>query len=369
MASVRCILHPHFLSSHVQQLFTGFQMLHNSGLIELAQEIDRGHSHGNRAGRMLYGSHAHLKVGVECSDGRQLTLFFDNHDDQEIENANLDECDIYFKRSFSQSYIARCHEENRRKIRPLGLNYLVFPNQPDLFAVQRSLYMMRSWRRKFGGALSGIDTRNTVRFQPRLRDLQALPDYQLEPRVLFMVTAYDPYDKPDRLASKIEERIRNNEFRAECIRLLRKELGSRFYGGFVHNDYTVKNFGDLLIDTPSNATKRNYLRILKEFPICVATTGLHGSIGWKLAEYVAFSKAIVSERLSYEVPGCFAPQANYLEFLSPDECVNQSVRLLDDCKLRYKIMTNNAIYYQNYVRPDRLILNAVITALQECRPR
>jgi hypothetical protein len=102
---------------------------------------------------------------------------------------------------------------------------------------------------------------------------------------------------------------------------------------------------------------------LRSHPICVATTGLHGSIGWKLGEYVAFSKAIVSEKLVFGVPGDFAPEKHYIEFSSPEGCVEAAVRLVENRDLRARLMSNNAAYYRKYVRPDSLINNALTVAL------
>ena len=111
-------------------------------------------------------------------------------------------------------------------------------------------------------------------------------------------------------------------------------------------------------------SQESYLRLLRSHPICVASTGLHGSTGWKLAEYVAFSKAILSEQLVYEVPGGFAPGANYLEFSSPEECLNAAVRLIEDADLRQRIMRNNAGYYRQYLHPAALLKNALTKALE-----
>lgn len=97
----------------------------------------------------------------------------------------------------------------------------------------------------------------------------------------------------------------------------------------------------------------------------MATTGLHGSIGWKLAEYVAFSKAIVSEQLIYDVPGPFAAGRNYIEFTSPEECLNGALRLIEDMALRKQVMQSNADYYRDYLRPDALVRNALKTALEQ----
>jgi hypothetical protein len=146
--------------------------------------------------------------------------------------------------------------------------------------------------------------------------------------------------------------------------LLKDSLGPRFTGGFSASRFTQENYADLVVAADSTS-QQNYLRTLRAFPICVASTGLHGSTGWKLAEYVAFSKAILSERLLYDTPGTFEPPANYIEFTSAEECLNGAVRLIEDTALRQQIMQNNAAYYRAYVRPDALVRNALTTALEK----
>ena len=57
-----------------------------------------------------------------------------------------------------------------------------------------------------------------------------------------------------------------------------------------------------------------FLNIVKSSDICIATTGLHKSIGWKFGEYIAASRAIITEPLYYEIPGELKRGSNYLEF-------------------------------------------------------
>jgi hypothetical protein len=94
---------------------------------------------------------------------------------------------------------------------------------------------------------------------------------------------------------------------------------------------------------------------LHEYPICIATTGLYNSIGWKFGEYVAFSKAIVSEKLLYEVPGNFGPGKNYAEFETAEQCVDQAVALVNEKTTREQMMENNYRYYNEYLAPDKLV--------------
>lgn len=367
MSHLKCNLMCHSVSGHVQQLYTGFKMLADDGRIDITQQLRTSHTNGvggsNRPQYLRDALDAHLMVEVSDST-RRVVLYFDNHDSRELDDQALAECDFYFKRSYSSDYVSRTHADSAQKVHPLGLNYLVFPDGIDVAALWRSLALNSSMAKKLAGAIGAIDSGNIIRFCPRLRHLHASPKLAADPKVLFMVTAYDPHDRPDRPKEKVEERAHNNETRANCVRMLRKELGPKFYGGFMHNRFTTERYKDVLVDRPLNAQKENYLKMLGDFPICVATTGLHGSIGWKLAEYVAFSKAIVSEKLTYEVPGQFCQNRNYLEFSSPQECVDQSVRLMDDEGLRHELMANNSVYYDRNVRPDVLVLNALSTATQ-----
>ena len=359
MGTIACRLISHSPGIHIRQVYTGLSMLHRSGQIELAQDVVAAPTTRPEAPQHLRDAiAAHAKVVVNDT----VRVHYDLHDAQEIDARDLDDCDIYFKRSFSAVYVQGL-ERGADKVRPFGLNYYVLADFPDEFAARRALGL-KGWPRGRMFALrEALDADSWLTFYPRVRDLEHEPDPALPARVLFLATAYDPHDKPDRSAAKIEERIQNNEVRAQCIRLLRKELGPTFLGGFNHNHYAVSHYKDCLAVDPQVTEKKNYIATLKAFPICVATTGLHRSIGWKFAEYVACARAIVSEPLAYKVPGDLAPDRNYLEYCTPDECVSQTFKLAEDRDLMSEMMNANSLYYRTYLRPDVLMLNTLHAAL------
>jgi hypothetical protein len=192
--------------------------------------------------------------------------------------------------------------------------------------------------------------------------MESKPDLNAPPKVLFQVAAYDPFDDPNRSQDKIDERMCINEMRARCIRILKKELGDRFSGGFIASPYSLEHYAELSVpDGP--AAQEQYLETLRSVPICVATTGLHGSTGWKFAEYVAFAKAILSEPLLYDVPPPFAEGRNYVAFTTAQECLSGAVKLIEDASLRRELMRNNTVYYRSQLRPDALIRSALTKAL------
>jgi hypothetical protein len=351
----------HSSSPHLQQIYTGMLMLQQRGVIGLAQR--RRHDairYDSDAPHLRDANHAHLSALIDSST----RVHFDTHDAVEVANGELERSDFYFKRSFAPDHLDGLPESQRAKLRPLGLNYAVLPDTIDRYGLGRRLSLARSVRQAAAAFRYALDVTGSPGGQPRLRQIEAPPQPDAAPRVLFLAAAYDPYDQSDRAQEKIEERIAINEHRARCIGLLRKELGSHFLGGLSPTPFAVAHYPGLLVER-ERSIQLNYLRTLREFPICVATTGLHGSTGWKLAEYVAFSKAIVSERLRYAIPGDFAPGGNYLEFDSPEECVERCVKLMTDPALRCALMHNNASYYRAYLRPDSLVWNALAAALGE----
>jgi hypothetical protein len=105
------------------------------------------------------------------------------------------------------------------------------------------------------------------------------------------------------------------------------------------------------------------LNAVKEHSICIATTGLHDSIGWKMAEYVAASRAIVSEPLHFELPGNFEKDVNYLEFEHVDQLVSKLQTLLQSQKTVLQMMESNFRYYNNFLKPENMIFNTLLTVM------
>jgi len=360
MSKITCKLLAQSNHWHLQPTYTGFLLLYKRGLIHMTQEIVKEKLYDTSQTPHLRTARA-VKLRVIVND--TFKICYNTHDSWEIDEEYLDWSDFYFKSSFSRSRLEYLGER-AGKIFPLGIFYTVYPPVFDKFALARSLILPAfAWKYTLVNLASAVNLPNFYRIIPKLNIMEALPDYDSSPRILFMTRTYDPYDDSERRSDKVAEKVRLNETRAGCIKLLRETFGSRFYGGFRHSDFAIKHFPDLLLPGNSQSRKWNYITRLKSFPICVATSGLHGANGSKFGEYVATSKAILSERPNYSVPGDFKDGSNYLGFNSPEECVEQAIRLVSNRELRNTIMLNNARYYQSYLRPDSLIMNSLLVAL------
>lgn len=338
---------------HLQQIYAGYNLLHRRGYLELTQTIPNEILlNKDESDRLVNYKFFNTKVILN----EKTRLCYDTHDWNWIDEEILRGSDFYFKRSYDENYISSLAEGN--KVFPLGLNYPVSSSERDFFKLHRArFYRGKTKLKSIIKSLKIAEAIGKTGETEQINNLEAYPDFDSEPKIIFMAKAWDTNCIESKTQKESIEVI--NETRANCVRVLRQEFGGSFFGGLAYDDYSAKHFKDCLLPEIGLSNKRKYLEILKEFPLCVATTGLNNSNGWKLAEYVALSKAIITEPLFFQVPGDFAKERNYLEFSSPEDLVEVASRLFEDRNLRSAIMMNNYRYYQAYLRPDSLILNTL----------
>lgn len=295
------------------------------------------------------------------------TIGFDTSDTARICKAEYEECDSYFKRSLAPSAAA-----NFKKLHALGLNYLVYDDSVDLSHAARTLRCPASLAdrlRSLGVALAVDQLLPFTRFhQERVTAMSArprVPQASDRVKVLFSVRLWDPSEVSSDSAKEDREKV--NAGRIQLVRRLKDEFGDRYVGGISEDSYSATIAPDLLVPRGFHR-KRSYLESLRSSDIVVATTGLHGSIGWKFGEYVAFSKPIVTERLNYLVPGRFADGVNYLSYDSIDECVEKVRRLADDVASRFLMSQANERYYFHHLIPEQMLMRAILRANEGCPP-
>ena len=325
---------------HAEQIIAGYCELARSGRIDLA--FVRASRSEPRARIQIQATVEGRRVAYDTWDDGLDGLF-----DPGVAAEGLGDFDFYFKRSFDPRRHAAATGTCR--IEPLGLMYLVAPDSARLRDRIRLLDARRVAKRIVGQ-------------ERRMRRFEIPPAPDRDPVVLFMTRAWNPDNASD-------HRVRDdwsalNESRAAYVRALREEFGSRFHGGLHVDEYSRREYGDCLLPSRSSGSQGAFLERMHRSSICVASTGLMSSIGWKMAEYVAASRAIVAERLRYEVPGDFARDRNYLEYGSTEELLTAVQRLLVDDTLRYGLMRANWAYYHAWVRPDALVLNTILTVLE-----
>jgi hypothetical protein len=343
---------------------SGFNILHRNNLITLKQYFPGEYFSfkGNiRLVDEMFCNEMHLDVIINDS----LVLHYDLSDSKHINIDALERCDFYFKRSFCSKYIEKEFSTCSAAILPLGLYFLALDNSFDYASLQRDI-IFNNWTSKFKVLLKHLDKTNYLSYMPYLKFFEQLPKISSEPKVLFFAKVWNPnFDGEYELTEQDKlDRIKINEMRVKCIRQLATEFGNCFTGGIERSEYSLQFCDDLVIKDNDITKRSNYIKFMQEHDICVATAGLHNSIGGKFSEYMASSKAIVSESLIYALPGNISSGSHYLEFSSVDDCVSSVDKLLNDSSLRHEMMVNNFEYYHNFGRPDVLVKNSLVAALR-----
>lgn len=343
--------------NHLQQIFLGFQLLKEQGVINLKQTIDFNAANFKETKKVSFGAQG---VGVKLILNDKIRIYYDMVDAHSVNEDNLNWCDFYFKRSYNKSI----HNKVSDKILSLELNYLVKPNNLSWQNLVRA-YHLSSGRESIKACVRELDIRNKVSYSPRINELQAKPNINLPFKILFMCRLWEPNQDDHWQLTKAQQadRIEINNVRVDCIRKLKKEFGHEFSGGLAPTTYAQNNFKDVVVSNASITNKRNYIAQLKEYSVCISTTGLANSIGWKFGEYVALSKAIVSEQLHSQTAGNIQKEVNYLAFETADECVEQVYKLRSNKELMANMMQANHDYYINHLAPDKLVMSSLQRAI------
>ena len=345
--------HPYVVS----YVYAGLFDLSNSKKISL----DFSYPWSSRANRPnLEDGDGTLWVEVLDRDrNRTARVCFDLHDKSDCYiKDRLQKCDVYFKRNYFESDVQRQDERLRTKIMPLGLTYACRSSY-DRYAVNRALgYWLARSKRTIGfQRLAKLSYQILYllklyyagpvasHFEGRIGDVK-------DPLILFQTRLWRPNETSDQGI---------NEVRVGIVRALREAFGRRFLGGVVPSDFAKANYPDCI--TSFGTGRREYLQLTKRSLIGVYTRGLHQAIAWKLSEYLAAGMCIVSEPLRNQLPVPFKNGIHYLEFVSPEQCVEACERLLSNPELVREMRRQNRAYYFSEVYPRVHIENCLAVAL------
>lgn len=322
-------------SIHSAQLFTGLHKLRRRGAVSLRIEdhtTDSSYPYKTAITEVVYR-------------GKVLAFdMLDGYNDIDAIRWFYERCDFYFKRSFSHT-LNRLYGFSDLIFFPWGFNYHVSyignPCEGPADAVLKEIIKII-----FGKETNCYFTTKIFEEKPVLKKRGI--------RILFLTRLWSISDSLNNELNNEREHI--NRQRIDLLRKLRECFKEDFYGGLECSKLSEKMAPDLCIP-PELTRRKSYLRQMHQSDICIATTGLHNSIGWKMGEYIAASKGIVSEPLNYIVPGGFEAGINYLEFKSIDCCISSVRSLFEDPIRLYEMKLRNYYYYLSYLEPSHLISN------------
>jgi hypothetical protein len=140
-----------------------------------------------------------------------------------------------------------------------------------------------------------------------------------------------------------------NDSRVALVRALRKAFPKHFRGGVIPTKLARERYPDALTAEPTRPA--GYLAASRESLIGISTRGLHHSVPFKLPEYLAGSKCIVSEPLRNALPDALENGRELLWFRGVDECLEKCEELLRWPERALELRHNAWKYYQKHVAP------------------
>jgi hypothetical protein len=352
---IRCFVHPFQDLYYLSHLYSGLCALAKVGIARIDFEQPRPEATYALDPVVLWTEVANSRSGKHCK------IVYDMYDRSDLfVMDSLDLCDKYFKRSYHPPDLRQLSPKLRAKVIPFGLIHPCGTPESTLRLVGS---LLPSWTLKM--LRSPVETLRKLRtasFKPFLTNPQVSafeqsPDCPVDRSVHFESRVWEQRH----LGPDSEEEV--NQPRVQLSRLLKKEFGASFHGGIVHTNYARQYCpGELSRDTK---VRRRYVARSKRMMIGVYTRGLHHSIAFKLAEYLASSKCIVSQPLRNQLPTPLLAGRNYLEFSTPQQCVERCIQILNDDDLAHQMRRDNWDYYQREVRPDSHLANCLERAFQE----
>ena len=145
-----------------------------------------------------------------------------------------------------------------------------------------------------------------------------------------------------------------NNWRIQYIRYVKENANLTFEGG-LYGNHIPKGCEDFIFT--HFVPTADYIRKTKESLFVFNTPAVWGCHGWKLGEFLAMGKAIISTPLKNDLP---APLVHGEQIHYVNSCaeLEEAVRLLSsDSDYRHRLETGAKQYFERYCTPVSVIKN------------
>lgn len=263
----------------------------------------------------------------------------------------LERSDVYFKRSFMAEHIIRLPTHLQPRVRSYGLNFAALDKRAiplhlriathqllqDLLSKgkHKTLSALRKYFQRLG-LTYGIPS--TTSFERRY----LVKANSANRTVLLQTRLWPP-------RTMIDDMVAVNSNRIALVHTLKTVLGEQFVGGILADAFSISTCPHMLLVGHKNM--REYAKMLKMVEIGIYVRGLHHSLAFKMAEYLAAGLCIVSEPIKHELPVPLEEGVNYLSFRDHDECVKQCIWLQNHPEFATRMRNANIDYYRKWVTP------------------
>lgn len=270
--------------------------------------------------------------------------------------------DVIFKRSYVDNYVNKLPEEYQKKIKPMGLPFMVRPNDISsknklkvlffFFRIIQFLKFDRSlFKRLNSGLVNSVSHWNGFYKSRRLADFLKADSLEKSANIFYQKRLF-PHEN--------EEDVKNvHRQRIHIIRLLKNEFPDHFIGGLKNDPPLTDNYTDCISSIDGDPIF--FLNAIKSCGICIYTRGLTFSTGWTLPEFLSQSKCIVAEKMDTRFPFPLLDDVQLLFFETDEELIRICKELIVDKEKRERISKNGIEYFNQYINPMVFFENCIFS--------
>jgi hypothetical protein len=276
----------------------------------------------------------HFMAVVVFIKEKRVNLVIDFADSGEVDSHSYNWSDKYAKVNVKSEDL-----EKYSKLITIGPNFAIKVNSVYSTFKLCFLNLLKSWSR--------IPEKKLFIRNYYLSCINALP-----------LSAYHKYEETDNfiffVSSIWEKNTNTNEYRSNFFDACNLFESLNLELGFTpRNDGVTRYEGKT---RKKQLTIKNYVRGFRKSFFVFNAPSVFDCHGWKLGEFCAMSKLIISVPLTREMPGIFKADMHFLQCDgSVNEIKKQIVRLIEDEKLRNTLKTNVESYYKEYLTPSSVI--------------
>lgn len=267
-------------------------------------------------------------------------IIVDYRDKIEINKEAYDWCDSYGKVNYNIIAI----DKNDKKIIPIGPGFGI-----KIYGVSKTIYYCIS---NYIKCFLYLHVSARVFLSGYIWQLKRLPYSLYKPvsgdkNYLFFVSSLWDH------ANCIEK---TNLFRATYIRYC-KSIGIKFEGGIFAKPYQVEysKYSDIVYSKYIMLVE--YIKKVKVSTLSFNTPSVWDCHGWKLGEFLALGKAIISTPLSNEMPVPMTHGMN-IHFVYDEDDLKKGIhKILNNDAYRQKLENGAYEYYNHHIKPEIVIKN------------
>jgi glycosyltransferase involved in cell wall biosynthesis len=302
-------------------------------------EVDQVHFNVTKFPK--FGFYHAMSIIVKYED-REIKICIDSFDDDEIRKAELDWCDYYGKANFNKSKIPT---ENSCKVKAIGPGFgIKIWNLPQTIVIALINYF------RF---------RKVIRVKERkLYLLNYLAQYKRLPLEDYFIPLKENQKKGNYIffiSSIWKKEFSTNSFRSNFIKSCLNIKTLNFEGGFApRKDKYHFDFDEIIVE--KRYEFKEYIKKTKQSYLVFNTPAVSNCHGWKLAEFFAIGKAIISTKFHNEMPIELIDGKDilFLKVGDVSEIKNKINFLFENPDLQIQLETNSKQYFLENLMPKKV---------------